>query len=362
MGKGRPKTALTLSDEERAQLGRGARAASSTQAYALRCRIVLACADGATNAEVAARFGVSPPTVGKWRSRFVAHRMSGLADAPRTGRPTTVGQDRVRQVVTATLDAPPDRTRRWSRAAMAAHSGLSASTVGRIWRRFDLRPHLQDGLRLATDLRFVARVVDVVGIYEHLPERAVVLCTDENRPAAAPAPAPPGGPDPCLPSPDTTDPPAPPDVVGAAGAGEPDRRARGCAYRRFLRAVDRAVPADLDVHVISDNVALHDTAPVRAWLARHPRFHVHFTPAGPTWRDQAAQWVARFGGTVPALAPEPTPPGPAATDPGAPVAGAGHPECLAWVKAAEAVRDALDRHLERTCGVAAPAGRQAAER
>ncbi|WP_433687449.1 helix-turn-helix domain-containing protein [Micromonospora carbonacea] len=156
-GRGRPKAELMLSDEERARLARGARA-RSTQAYALRCRIVLACADGASNAEVAARFGVSAPTVGKWRSRFAARGLPGLADAPRAGRPPTIGPGRVEQVVAATLGAQPERAARWSRASMAAHSGLSASTVGRIWRRFELRPHVQDGLRQAADPRFAGRV------------------------------------------------------------------------------------------------------------------------------------------------------------------------------------------------------------
>jgi transposase len=142
MGKRGPRIALDLADEERTALMRGARAALSTQAYALRCRIVLACADGATNTEVAARFGVSLPTVAKWRSRFAAKRMPGLADEPRTGRPSSVRRDHVERVIAATLESTPKHASRWSRASMAAHSGLSASTVGRIWRRFDLKPHI----------------------------------------------------------------------------------------------------------------------------------------------------------------------------------------------------------------------------
>jgi transposase len=177
---GRPKAALVVTDAERVELERGARAASSTQAYALRCKIVLACSKGATNTQVAADLGVSMPTVGKWRKRFIEHRLAGLADETRPGRPPSILLDRVEDVLTLTLEQTPRNATHWSRTSMAERTGLSRSTIGRIWRRFDLKPHLVEGFKLSSDPLFVEKVVDVVGLYHNPPERVVVLCVDEN--------------------------------------------------------------------------------------------------------------------------------------------------------------------------------------
>ena len=174
---GRPKAMLTVSEQQRAQLVRGARAATSTQAFALRCRIVLACADpDVANSRVAAELGVSIPTIAKWRSRFIAHGMAGLADEPRVGRPPSILLDKVEEVVALTLETLPRNATHWSRTSMAERSGLSKSTIGRIWRRFELKPHLVDGFKLSTDPQFVAKVVDVVGLYHNPPEKAVAPC------------------------------------------------------------------------------------------------------------------------------------------------------------------------------------------
>src|SRR4051795_1669927 len=177
---GRPKAALVLSEDEREQLGRWSRRARSSQALALRSRIVLACAEGADNKTAAARLGCAEATVGKWRRRFVADRLDGLVDEPRPGAPRSITDEQVEQVLVATLERTPRDATHWSRASMAAESGLSESTVGRIWRAFGLKPHLVDGFKLSTDPLFVEKVRDVVGLYLDPPERALVLCVDEK--------------------------------------------------------------------------------------------------------------------------------------------------------------------------------------
>ncbi len=180
MGRtGRPKSELTLTQGERAQLVRWSRRAKSAQSLALRSRIVLACADGNDNKTVAAQLNCAVATVGKWRRRFVADRLDGLSDEPRPGRPPSITAEQVEDVVVATLEQTPSNATHWSRAKMAQRSGLSKSTIGRIWRSFELKPHRADGFKLSNDPLFVEKVYDVVGLYLNPPEAAVVLCVDE---------------------------------------------------------------------------------------------------------------------------------------------------------------------------------------
>src|SRR5258706_1000001 len=178
---GRPTVEVVLGDGERATLTRWARRATTAQALALRAGIVLACAEpGAGNKQIAASLGCSPATVGKWRTRFLTDRLEGLVDEDRPGRPSSVSLDQVEEAIVATLEAKPRNATHWSRKSMAARSGLSRSTIGRIWRDFGLKPHPPDTSKLSTDPLFVEKVVDVVGLYHNPPERAVVLCADEK--------------------------------------------------------------------------------------------------------------------------------------------------------------------------------------
>jgi transposase len=171
---------LALTDEERATLERWARRRTSGQALALRCRIVLACAEGHSNQAVADRLGVSKPTVTKWRARFLKRRLEGLADEPRPGAARTITDEQVEQVLVATLETTPADATHWSTRSLARQLGMSPSAISRIWRAFGLKPHLVDTFKLSTDPQFVDKVRDVVGLYLNPPQAALVLCVDEK--------------------------------------------------------------------------------------------------------------------------------------------------------------------------------------
>jgi transposase len=298
---GRPKAALVLAEDERAQLLRWSRRAKSAQSLALRSRIVLACADGLDNTQVAARLEVVPATVGKWRRRFVDRRLDGLLDEPRPGGPRSVSDEQVEAVIVATLERTPKDATHWSRASMAADSGLSRSTIGRIWKAFSLKPHLVDTFKLSNDPQFIAKVRDVVGLYLDPPERALVLCVDEKSGIQAldrSAPVLPMMPG--MPERRTHDYVragvttlfAAFDVASGQVIGSLHRRHRAIEFKKFLATIDSTVPPDLDVHLICDNLATHKTPAITTWLAAHPRFHLHFTPTSSSWLNQVERWFA----------------------------------------------------------------------
>jgi transposase len=269
---GRPKALLELTSDERDQLERWVRRRKSAQGLALRSQIVLSCATGLTNKEVAAQLGVSMPTVGKWRSRFIDSRLDGLVDEPRSGRKPTITAEQVEDVVVATLESTPEHATHWSRKKMAERSGLSKSTIGRIWKGFGLKPHLVDGFKLSNDPLFVDKVYDVVGLYLNPPEAAVVLCVDEKSQVQALGRSQPAFPMmPGMPEKRTHDYVrngttslfAAFNIEDGTVISSLHRRHRSIEFKKFLTKIDAEVPADLAVHLICDNYSTHKTPAVK---------------------------------------------------------------------------------------------------
>ena len=292
-GKGRAMAELALSGEERETLERWARRPTSAQALAQRCRIVLACAEGLTNQQVAAVEGVHQVTVGKWRARFVSRRLDGLHDEPRPGKPRTITDADVERVITKTLEETPTNATHWS----------TRSLVSRIWRAFGLKPHQLESFKLSTNPLFIEKVRDIVGLYLNPPEAAVVLCAGEKTPVQAldrTAPILPLLPTtPARATHDyrrhgTTNLYAALDVVSGLVISDLTPRHRAAEFRRFRALIDRSVPEDLDVHVIVDNSATHTTPAIQRWLVRHPRFSFHFTPTYSSWLNLVERWFAEL--------------------------------------------------------------------
>lgn len=280
---------------------RWSRRRKSSQALALRSRIVLACADGADNKCVADELGCAAATVGKWRARFVEQRLAGLSDEARPGRPPSVGLDQVEDVVVATLESTPANATHWTRAKMAERTGLSKSTIGRIWRDFGLKPHRAEGFKLSNDPLLVEKVHDVVGLYLNPPEAAVVLSVDEKSQVQALGRSQPAFPMmPGMPEKRTHDYVRHGTTSLFAAFNTADgtvisslhRRHRAVEFKKFLAKIDTQVPDGLEVHLICDNYGTHKHPTVTKWLAAHPRFHMHFTPTYSSWINQVERLFA----------------------------------------------------------------------
>jgi transposase len=294
---------VVLSDEERSVLAAWSRRRKTAQALALRSKIVLRSADGGTIGEVAQAVGVSRNMVSKWRSRFLADRLNGLSDEPRPGRPRLIGDERVEQVITKTLECTPGEDTHWSTRSMAAATGMSQSAVSRIWRAFGLKPHAIQTWKLSTDPLFVEKVRDVVGLYLAPPENALVLAVDEKSqmqaidrtaPIVAVMPTTPARMTHDYVRHGTTSLFAAFDIGSGSVIAQHYRRHRHQEFLRFLKLIDTAVPTDLDLHLVLDNYATHKTPAVKNWLLRHPRFHLHFTPTSSSWLNLVERWFAEL--------------------------------------------------------------------
>ncbi len=294
---------IELSEEERAQLESWARRRTSAQALAQRCRVVLLAAEGLNNTEIAERLGVHRPMVRKWRSRFAEYRLDGLIDEPRPGKPRTITDEQVEEVIVKTLESTPKDATHWSTRSMASEVGLTQSAVLRIWQAFGLQPHRQETWKLSKDPQFVAKVRDVVGLYLNPPERAVVLCVDEKSQiqaldrTAPILPLLPGTPQRATHDykrAGTSSLYAALDITTGTVIGSLHARHRAIEFKKFLQTLDREVPADLDVHVILDNSSTHKTPAVKKWLLAHPRFVLHFTPTSSSWLNLVERWFSEL--------------------------------------------------------------------
>lgn len=300
---GRVADEVVLIVDERNFLDAQVRRHKAARSLSDRCRMILLCAEGLQSKEVGARLGVHEHTVGKWRRRFVKDRIEGLTDEYRPGRPRTVSDDQVVAVIEQTLNTTPKDATHWSIRSMAAATGLSHTTIRRIWTAFGLQPHRSETFKLSTDPLFVDKLQDIVGLYMAPPNRAIVLCVDEKSQIQAldreqpVLPMAPGvaerrthtyirhG---------TTSLIAALDIATGAVIGKCYKRHRASEFLDFLKRIDTAVPKGRDVHLVMDNYATHKTPKIKAWLARRPHWNVHFTPTSASWINQVERWFAEL--------------------------------------------------------------------
>src|SRR5882724_4908798 len=293
---------ITLSPEQRTVLESQARSRSLPLRVVERAGIVLLAASGQQDKEIAARMVTTPKKVSRWRKRFLALGMAGLLkDAPRPGRKPTIGARLTKRVVTMTTRQQPRNAMHWSTRTMAAAVGISPASVRRIWRAHGLKPHRLETFKVSNDPAFAEKLEDIVGLYLNPPEHALVLCVDEKSQIQALDRT-----QPLLPMRPgqverrthdyvrhgTTSLFAALDVKTGEVIGRCHRRHRAVEFRKFLDAIEAAVPADRAVHLVLDNYATHKTPLIRRWLAQRPRYHVHFTPTGASWLNQVERWFA----------------------------------------------------------------------
>src|SRR3989441_9169976 len=301
MRTGRPRKPLILTSEEQERLQSLAHRARSQPALARRARVVLACAQGLANQSVAKKLRCSLGMVGKWRSRFLKTRLEGLYDEPRPGAPRKVTDAQIEQIVIQTLESTPRAQTHWSTRSLAQATGLSRMTISRIWRAFGLQPHRTDIFKLSPDPLLIEKVRDIVGLYMNPPDHALVFCVDEKSQIQVLDRT-----QPLLPMRPgqaerrthdyqrhgTTSLFAALDLKTSRVIGQLHRRHRSVKFRTFLDTIEAQVPAALEVHLILDNYGTRKTVLIRKWVAKRPRFHVHFTPTYGPWITLGERWFA----------------------------------------------------------------------
>ena len=300
---GRPTKPLEVTTEEREKLAMMARRPKSAQAMAMRARIVLGCDEGLSNGAVATKLGITGATVCKWRERFRMQRLEGLLDEPRPGAPRTITDAEVEEVVTQTLESMPDQSTHWSTRQMAHKTGLSQTAIVRIWHAFGLQPHRVENFKFSKDPLFVEKVRDIVGLYLNPPDRAIVLCVDEKsqvqalnrtQPILPLAPGVPARQSHDYERHGVTSLFAALDVASGVTISSCYRRHRHQEFLRFLNDIDASLPRGLEVHLVMDNYGTHKVSKVQAWLARHPQYHVHFTPTSASWLNRVERLFAEL--------------------------------------------------------------------
>jgi transposase len=294
---------LTLSEEERERLESLAHRARSQPLLARRARVVLACAEGLDNQSVARKLRASVSMVGKWRARFLKARVEGLHDEPRPGAPRKVSDAQIEKVIIQTLESTPRGQTHWSTRGLAEATGLSRMTISRIWRAFGLQPHRADTFKLSPDPLLIEKVRDIVGLYMHPPDHAMVFCVDEKSQIQALDRT-----QPLLPLQPgqvergthdykrngTTSLFAALELKTSRVIGQLRHRHRSVEFRKFLDLIETQAPAGFDVHLIVDNYSTHKTAIIRKWFAKRPHFHVHFTPTYGSWINLVERWFAEL--------------------------------------------------------------------
>lgn len=296
---GRPVVTIELSDSERDELQRLCRQRKIAADLQTRASIVLLAATGMSNKCIAEQVGVSAHTAGKWRKRYAQDGIAGLYDEQRPGAPRQHGDDVIEAVIAKTLQEKPRGASHWSTRLLAQQTGLSKSTISRVWQAFRLQPHRQETFKLSSDPLFIEKVRDVVGVYLNPPDKAMVMCVDEKSQIQAlnrtqpiipmtPGQVEQGTHD--YERHGTTTLFAALDIATGKVVGDCYQRHRAEEFRKFLNKINREVPSDLDVHLVLDNYATHKTPMIQKWLGRNKRFHFHFVPTSSSWLNQVERW------------------------------------------------------------------------